>query len=1763
MADKEAAREELSKFKRRINKIFNMKDTKARSAAVLEVLEEYRSGGLDYLFVDNTHTKEFVKSVMKELQITPSAIHATAKTSDDVKNKVTDPKFKSSIVDNIMKALLNATNVPGDRNLSNVEIVVNGITGAVINGDSAGLQKTVEDFINNPDNNVKQMKAFQKELANITPMIKNISEALSLALETATQTLQNKIESGFYRQGPIAERVSKVTGKVKDTLKRVFYKADPVQETETPCTALVPVDMHATPAEIEDLNKEENVDEAESTALVPAGETGLSTDVKVPIDLEAIFGDENGRATKKGGFKRFFDNARAYVAGKYAQFLEFLDKSVEKVKEWFENRKKQQEDPTVTEETALEVLQVIGEVQIFDKDKNWLMASEIPACMDIRSKEHWSTIKESMDPEGTYFKKGNIILVSDGHTAYRLDPETFELTDLSKNMGRQEGGQALLTDGTEPQVIEAEFEVIDENNKKTKFKLSEFLDKFGDKFKKVWEQLKAKWENRKTRNKEKAAEIDEDHMLPPGKEEGQTGEDTSTVEENENEDDGKKPRKSLKERLGDLKKGAQDKFSKLGEKFKKRTKEERESFKADSYLDSINNYLAKIEEYRDKEFDNFAQFIKGADLEDKKFNNLKSLLINAKSVIDAYLARVEKANVTYGKYPPAEAILSAIKIECERIHYNEATKVDTLENVDVTKGQNNIVANVEAIRKQIEEYDADYDDKRKAKFLFEECLTRAGYDPNNPEETAKNFKKWFGIKPDMSMSDMLTKIQEFGATPKAFAKDKEGVDLYRGPVKAFKEFYAQSAPGIEQANNVKMMSEAEFISKYARGLALVAVRDFYSLEVGIAEHRIQPVVDKTYRSIKLDNRKLLKNVVANAEAYMARLTTEAVGYLDEFKNSIIQGHDGLVTPTESGGVKINVTQLPKDVLEKIKEEALAILDQITLDNGAKERFEGRFSHLLAEFDHEQGEEEQEVVEPVEVNPTELADDAINGFTDFIKDKDDKEKIVASYIDPYSMGIAEGLSLHNIANDPKAQPLIDLLVDKNKTVQQKIEEIQKDQSLVDILKESFKEGSDKTFDDFVKSVVENGGKLFTAKPAMESLIAEYEETTGKSVGDTALFAKKYACLQQIMAITKDKEFNSETDQHIILPFYKEYYDILNEQVKKNIPLTKEEEQFVKDFESNKSKVPTQEGAIDFTTYDLTNFETDYAEWKKLADLKTKGEKLTKEQKDKMETIESQYVKEIVKKVILFGDKYKENPDKKTIESAQNELLTDNERAFLGANAAKIPALCKGELNNAAKHNAFCQGVMAHKVAGKTIPNVVASLEPIKDENGNEVGQQYVYNTLEGKTYDELFPSTDISSKIAKTVKDLKDAYVYLKPGIKLCDKLIDYIKGLTFNVESGQITPPTGTDGKGDKEGEEKKDPITPPAPTDDNAKILALLKEITDKLVDLEKAVKLATNGIESSKIDAMQKSGDVQGKLFEAFKLINKEGQDPKITQAHTPAYNQCYAAYDGLIRQLMGMGQMQIPVQPIGNGMYAIPGNMLGFMAAANYQMYGAAFANFMGLDPQMYSKMYAQMRPSYTTSITIVTNQGVKVDLKVKLAAGLVNDSQVNLFKKDIHDHVYNFIETSSTDLNAIRGDLMAYLEELLPGSTIESTSLTNVKTGEKQEITTEELEADGDVKGKVDPKKAPVKPAAANEKEHAPKPRFDFVIDDKTATLSVLENGNVVASKVLDKKLTPAEKAYLRSELNEIERAEFKSPQEEQFFFNSMFDKLLEKDAGLEQ
>ena len=78
--------------------------------------------------------------------------------------------------------------------------------------------------------------------------------------------------------------------------------------------------------------------------------------------------------------------------------------------------------------------------------------------------------------------------------------------------------------------------------------------------------------------------------------------------------------------MGAFRDGAKEKLGKLGEKFKKRTKEERETFKADSCLDVINKYLQNVEPARYEQFKDVAAFISNLNLDDESVQTIYSWL---------------------------------------------------------------------------------------------------------------------------------------------------------------------------------------------------------------------------------------------------------------------------------------------------------------------------------------------------------------------------------------------------------------------------------------------------------------------------------------------------------------------------------------------------------------------------------------------------------------------------------------------------------------------------------------------------------------------------------------------------------------------------------------------------------------------------------------------------------------------------------------------------------------------------------------------------------------------------------------------------------------------------------------------------------------------------------------------------------------------------------------------------------------------------------
>ena len=124
----------------------------------------------------------------------------------------------------------------------------------------------------------------------------------------------------------------------------------------------------------------------------------------------------------------------------------------------------------------------------------------------------------------------------------------------------------------------------------------------------------------------------------------------------------------------------------------------------------------------------------------------------------------------------------------------------------------------------------------------------------------------------------------------------------------------------------------------------------------------------------------------------------------------------------------------------------------------------------------------------------------------------------------------------------------------------------------------------------------------------------------------------------------------------------------------------------------------------------------------------------------------------------------------LDISRGNSLSDMEKAYIAKNIHlldKYPKATREKLQT----SLIDMGIME-----KPEPEVEENLEDTKEKV-----------KVEYKTYAELYPEQDTSRAVEKVVKKLKDSYVYLKPAIKMCDKLIEYIQTLKFRVSTPVTT----------------------------------------------------------------------------------------------------------------------------------------------------------------------------------------------------------------------------------------------------------------------------------------------------------------------------------------------------------------------------------------
>ena len=331
--------------------------------------------------------------------------------------------------------------------------------------------------------------------------------------------------------------------------------------------------------------------------------------------------------------------------------------------------------------------------------------------------------------------------------------------------------------------------------------------------------------------------------------------------------------------------------------------------------------------------------------------------------------------------------------------------------------------------------------------------------------------------------------------------------------------------------------------------------------------------------------------------------------------------------------------------------------------------------------------------------------------------------------------------------------------------------------------------------------------------------------------------------------------------------------------------------------------------------------------------------------------------------------------------------------------------------------FCGNVKS--LYPKLAANPKIQIEEKTDENGQVI---YGLSINEIKSYSELFPGTDISQRISKMVKDLKDSYVYLKPGIKMCDKLMDFIKTLKFNVTTPVIANDNPTN-DGDETGTGNGTPKDPdPTPKDPKLEELKrVLDEIRNELVKLASLIdKLNKNPNDENMKKEISESYDKCGKDLDKAQGIVAGNKDNENIQKLQPDVDTLRGQWFNLGKTLsaqvtIGLGQGQ--PGPDGTPTYVLQNSMLAFwaMVSGNAQI----LSDIRGYNNL--STLFAA--PQIMTVESYVTIENVSYKVAVDVNIPRETKGETNRFSNSISTLIKSIVEkTGSVDMVAIHQGLV---------------------------------------------------------------------------------------------------------------------------------------------
>ena len=320
----------------------------------------------------------------------------------------------------------------------------------------------------------------------------------------------------------------------------------------------------------------------------------------------------------------------------------------------------------------------------------------------------------------------------------------------------------------------------------------------------------------------------------------------------------------------------------------------------------------------------------------KENSTLSGLMVSLRSASEPYFKKYKDENqnstapTVFGKFTLIDGYLESINLECMSIEglKKYPSKVKSKKQKALTKEEAKVQAEakftqytalIENVRKFINDPKAskatDPDLRRKALLILNETLRKNGFEDKNISVVEKVEKlEALGIEANMNEMQVLECITDFAHSPRALTKDKKERDMYKDLIEGSKKFFAENG-STQDLSSVRVLSDEEFLQMCADTLVARAISISMTEKENDGHDSLNAVVEKGYRSLKRNNKSLLKDSIKHASEVIRNCGKYSSANIEVLSNATLPKDSPLASIVKEG---FSFDKLPADMIAKIE-----------------------------------------------------------------------------------------------------------------------------------------------------------------------------------------------------------------------------------------------------------------------------------------------------------------------------------------------------------------------------------------------------------------------------------------------------------------------------------------------------------------------------------------------------------------------------------------------------------------------------------------------------------------------------------------------------------------------------------------------------------------------------------------------------------------------------------------------------------------------------